>query len=77
MSDRFMERTALVTGAGNGLGAAIAVRLAEEGARVVLTGRDRDKLVQTARRLPADSPGGARVETVDVADAASTDGQPG
>ncbi len=53
----------LVTGAGNGLGAAIAVRMAAAGARAVLTGRDRSKLDAVAAPLGA----AARVETVDVA----------
>jgi NAD(P)-dependent dehydrogenase (short-subunit alcohol dehydrogenase family) len=55
-------RTAVVTGAGNGLGRAIAARLAAEGARVVLTGRDRGKLKAAATEIDADT----RVETVDT-----------
>ena len=44
-------RTALVTGAGNGLGRAIAVALAGAGARVILTGRTRDTLLETAELI--------------------------
>lgn len=44
-------RTALVSGAGNGLGAAIAAALHAAGARVVLVGRDRQKLSTVAARL--------------------------
>src|SRR5438477_807294 len=38
---RFADRSAIVTGAGQGLGKAIAIRLAAEGARVALVDRDR------------------------------------
>lgn len=54
-------RTALVTGAGRGIGQAVAVRLATEGYRVALTARSTDQLEETARLcrgetlvLPAD-----------------------
>ncbi|HEV7204600.1 MAG TPA: SDR family NAD(P)-dependent oxidoreductase [Jatrophihabitans sp.] len=57
-------RTALVTGAGNGLGRAIAVALSTAGARVVLAGRGVDALEQTRAQLD----GPARVAAVDVAD---------
>jgi NAD(P)-dependent dehydrogenase (short-subunit alcohol dehydrogenase family) len=56
------DRIAVVTGAGNGLGRAIAARLAAEGARVVLTGRDRGKLEAAATGIDGDT----RVESVDV-----------
>ena len=56
-------RTALVSGAGNGLGLATARRLADSGCRVVLVGRDRAKL-ENARNWVASGP---RVETADVA----------
>lgn len=64
------RRTALVTGAGNGLGRAIAVALAGAGYRVVLAGRRRDPLQGTAELLGAD----CRIGLVDVADAASVAG---
>jgi len=46
-------RHALVTGAGRGIGAAIATALAGAGARVTLLGRDRARLEATAQRLAA------------------------
>ena len=49
--DQLAGRTALVTGAGNGLGRAIAVALAEAGARVILTGRNPAKLEVVAETI--------------------------
>lgn len=44
-------RTALVTGSTQGIGLAIAARLAEAGARVVVNGRSQDRVDQAVRRL--------------------------
>jgi gluconate 5-dehydrogenase len=65
-------KTALVTGAGSGLGFAMAKGLAEAGARVVLNGRTVGKLDAAAETLRAQ---GLTIETaaVDVADSASVD----
>ncbi|MBR1560648.1 MAG: SDR family oxidoreductase [Clostridia bacterium] len=41
-------KRALITGAGGGIGRAIALRLAEDGMKLALTGRDYSKLVRTA-----------------------------
>jgi 3-oxoacyl-[acyl-carrier protein] reductase len=46
-------RTALVLGASGGLGSAIAVRLAEEGANVAAAGRSADKVADTVKRIEA------------------------
>ncbi len=64
MSAPLAGRTALVTGAGSGLGAAISSALSTAGARVVLAGRRRAVLEETARALP----GATRCEVVDVSD---------
>lgn len=46
---RFANRTAVVTGGSGGIGRATAERLAEEGATVLVTGRDRERLTDVAR----------------------------
>lgn len=47
-------RTAVITGAGRGIGLAIAASLADQGARVVLVARDRKRLEQATAELCAD-----------------------
>lgn len=46
---RLKDQVVLVTGGGSGVGAAIAERSAQEGARVVITGRDEAKLQAVCR----------------------------
>jgi 3-oxoacyl-[acyl-carrier protein] reductase len=59
---RLDGRTALVTGASQGIGEAIARRLAEQGARVVLAARSEDKLKDLAARI--DEAGGTATALV-------------
>jgi NADP-dependent 3-hydroxy acid dehydrogenase YdfG len=67
-----MQRTALVTGASSGIGAATAVKLAEAGYRVVLTARRTDRLEVVANQIRQ---GGGQAEThhLDVTDRPAVD----
>ncbi|WP_433725479.1 SDR family oxidoreductase [Nocardia sp. CA-129566] len=58
---------AIVTGAAGGIGAAIAQRLLEHGARVLITDRDADRLAATTRRLSADFAGAVSGLAADAA----------
>jgi meso-butanediol dehydrogenase / (S,S)-butanediol dehydrogenase / diacetyl reductase len=71
VTGRLEGRTALVTGAGSGIGAAVAERFAAEGARVTLMGRRRGALEEVASRLP---PGTAVVFAGDVTSAEDVQG---
>ncbi|MFC8449264.1 SDR family oxidoreductase [Kitasatospora sp. NPDC057223] len=65
-------RTAVVTGAASGMGAATARLLAANGARVALLARRTDRLEDLAAKITADG-GQALAVTVDVTDQASVD----
>ncbi|WP_028647104.1 SDR family NAD(P)-dependent oxidoreductase [Nocardiopsis sp. CNT312] len=64
------QRTALITGAGSGIGAATARRLAREGYHVVLTGRRVGALERVAELIAADGTA-AEVRPMDVTDPSS------
>lgn len=62
-------RVALVTGAGSGIGRAVAVGFAADGFAVVLAGRRTEALAETASSITTDS----LVQPTDVSDVASVD----
>jgi len=64
-------RVALVTGASRGIGFAIAEALADNGARVLLNGRDRTMLLRKTEDIRAKG-GKAEVAAFDVTDAAAS-----
>ncbi|MEU5316290.1 glucose 1-dehydrogenase [Streptomyces sp. NPDC021056] len=64
-STRFQDRTVLVTGAGSGIGRAVALAFAAEGAQVVVAGRRREPLDDTAA-LIEEAGGKALALTADV-----------
>jgi NAD(P)-dependent dehydrogenase (short-subunit alcohol dehydrogenase family) len=65
-------KVVLITGGTDGLGAALAERLVEEGARVAVCGRDRQRLAATEQRL-RDAGGDALAVQADVTRLADLD----
>jgi NADP-dependent 3-hydroxy acid dehydrogenase YdfG len=67
-----MDRTAVITGASSGIGAASAAKLAEAGYRVVLTARRTDRLAEVAKQIARDG-GQAEYHQLDVTDRPAVD----
>lgn len=66
MARRLVGKTALITGAGSGIGRQVGLRFAAEGARVVFTDRD----LGAATAAAAEAPGGIGLQ-MDIADESS------
>ena len=70
---RFENQVALVTGAGRGIGHAIALRLGSEGARVACVSRTSENARRTAEELNAARADSAKSYAVDVSDHAAVE----
>lgn len=68
---KFVGRVAVVTGGGRGIGASIAIALAEKGAKVAVVSRNQASCGATADQINESHPGHAKAYAVDVADHAA------
>ena len=71
MTKEFSGKTALITGAGTGIGRAVAVGFAKLGADVIIVSRNREMLEQTAKDVAA-AGGKAEIADFDLTDEAKT-----
>ena len=69
---RLKDRVAIITGAGRGIGRAIALAYASEGAKLTLAARSRDELEETERQVK-DLAAETLLITADVSDASLVD----
>ncbi len=67
MANRLQNKTAIVTGGGKGIGKAIALAFASEGATVVVAGRDLSRLEETVETICSHKGTAMAIQT-DVAD---------
>ena len=70
---RVLEKVALVTGAGTGIGRAVCIRLAEEGAELVVTSRTESHVEETCAEVEAACGRKPIGRTLDVADGTAVD----
>ena len=61
MKDRFDNKVVWITGGGSGLGMAMALRFAREGARVAVSGRRKERLDKVVREIEANGGRGLAV----------------
>lgn len=73
MSGRVASKVALVTGAGTGIGRAVCIRLAEEGAEVIVTSRTPAHVEQTRAEVECVTGRGPASFVLDLADRTAVD----
>src|SRR5215470_7374979 len=66
-------RTALITGASSGLGAAIALEMAAQGWKIAIGARREDRLAETAERVRAQGAAEVYAGVLDVTDDAAVE----
>ncbi len=69
-----MDEHILITGAGSGIGRAVAIRLASEGARLSLLARGVERLEETATRCGEEGAGSVQVLGCDIRDPGQVEG---
>ena len=67
----FENKRVIITGAGRGLGAALAVVLADHGAELLLTGRSRENLTSLAESIRLRTGRKPEMRLLDMADASA------
>ncbi len=67
INNRFLGKTAIITGGGTGMGRAAAIRLAKEGANVVVVGRRKERIEDVADLIDKEG-GKALAISADVSD---------